>query len=362
MDKAPPSILARVLRSETEALAGLLRESLEALVGRPVQLEALPADHAELPGLFGGRELFVFPFVDADGGPLPMFLALDLPAAVATGAAFSLMNAEQAREVLASGEVPEVLRDAIGEVAGIVAGSAGKIVRSRAPEGTQAFSRGDDVRRLTPGAWPALVGEIDRGLPWDVLGFRLTIEGAESGALLLGSSDRSEGPIRLAPGEDVDTNEVLAEEKGDGGAERVEPDGASAAASLPHDPASPMSEIPRGIKVQVVGNPSDRAMAALRATLAEAGCQLLPVYSSGGAGQQASALFVVSRSPIDLRSRLESAIAKRRAGLVVACSDRPTIDLVRAARAGTADSFLVLPADRARLRYLFQRFAEVTAS
>jgi hypothetical protein len=360
VDRTPPSVLARLLRGEAGALTALLRESLEALAGRPVQLEALRADHSELSQLFGGRDLFVFPFVDGDGGPLPMFLALDHPAAVATGAAFSLMSADQARAVLASGEVPAVLLDAICEVAGIVAGSAGKLVHSRAPGPARAVCRGQDLLRITPGAWPALVGEIDYRVPWDVLGFRLAIDGAEAGALLLGSSERLEGPISPASEEEADTAEVLIDDLAIGGERRAGSDGAPAPASVRDNPPERLPGIPRGIRVQVVGDPSDLATANLRATLAEAGCQLMPVYSAGGAGPQASALFIVSRSPLDLRSRLESALVKRRAGLVVACSDRPTIDLVRAARAGTADSFLVLPADRARLRYLFQRFAEVS--
>jgi hypothetical protein len=353
-------VLARILRGGAGALAGPIQESLEALVGRPVRLEALRAEHPALSEPFGERDLFVFPFADRDGEPLPMFLALDRPAAVATGAAFSLLRADQAREVLISGEVPEVLRDAIGEVAGIVAGTAARLVRARSRDGTPAFRCAREMRRLTPGAWPALLAEIDERVPWDVIGFRLTIEGADAGALLLGSSERWEGPIGPGSEEDADTAEVLVENPPIGGGGCAEPTGAPSPFHVEGDSAVPLPEIPRGIRVQVVGNPSDRATAALRTTLAEAGCQLLPVYPAAGTGHQPSAVFVVSRSPVDLRSRLVSTIAKRRAGLVVACSDRPTIDLVRAARAGAADSFLVLPADRARLRYLLQRFAEVS--
>jgi len=359
VDRTPPSILARVLRGEAGALAGLMRESLEAVVGRPVQLEVLPADHPVLSRLFGGRDLFVFPFVDGDGGPLPMFLALDRPAAVATASAFSLMNPGRVSEALASAEVPEVLRDALCGVAGIIAGTARRIVRSRAPAGTEFFRCGHDVRRITPGAWPALVGEIDHGVPWNVLGLRLTIEGTEAGALLLGSSDRWEGPIGPGSGEDADTAEVPAENLAIGGGGRAEPVGAPPPFQLKDARTGPVPRIPRVIEVQVIGNPLDRAVAALRATLAEAGCELLPADPARGAGLQPSVVFVVSRAPIDLRSRLESAIARHRAALIVACSDLPTIDMVRAARAGTADTFLVLPADRARLHHLLQRFAEV---
>lgn len=359
MDRTPSSILARVLRGEAGALAGLMRESLEALVGRPVQLEVLPADRPVLCRLFGGRDLFVFPFVDGNGGPLPMFLAFDRPAAVATGSAFGLMSAERADAVLASGEGSEVLRDALCEVAGMLAGAARRMVRSRAPSGSESFRCGHEVRRISPGAWPALIGEIDHRVPWVVLGFRLTIEGTDAGALLFGSSDRWEGPIDPGAGEDADTAEVPAEDLTIGGGERPEWADAPAPFQVQDACTLRLPGIPRGVRVQVIGDPRDRAVAALRATLAEAGCELLPAYSAGGAGRPPGAVFVVSRAPIDLRTRLESAIVHRRAGLVVACSDRPTIEMVREARAGAADAFLVLPADRTRLRRLLQRFAEV---
>ena len=360
MDRTPPSVLARLLRGDAGALAGLMRESLEALVGRPVRLDVLRSDHPDLAELFGRRDVFVFPFVDREGGPLPMFLALDRPAAVATGAAFSLLDADRSRQVLVSGEVPAVLRDAIGEVAGIVAGTTARLVRARSHEGTPAFCCGREMRRITPGAWPALAGEVDAHVPWDVVGFRLTIEGTAAGALLLGSSERWEGPIGPGSEEDADTAEVLVEDPTIGGGGCAEPAGAPAPFQTQDARAGPPPAIPWGIRVQIVGNPSDRAVAALRATLAEVGCQLLPVHSAGAVGPQASAVFVVSRSPVDLRLRLVSTTATRRAALIIACSDRPTIDLVAAARAGAADSFLVLPADKARLRSLFQRYAEVS--
>jgi hypothetical protein len=349
-----------MLRGEAGALAGQIRESLEALVGHPVQVERLRADHPELPQLFGQRELFLFPFADADGHALPTFLALDRAAAVTTGAAFGLMSAGGVRESAVSGELPGPLLDAIREVAGILAGAARRIVRARGTDGARGFGCGHELRRIDAGAWPALVGEIDHGVRWDLLGFRLQIDGEPAGAILLGSSERWEGPLEADLDEDADTAEVFVQELapgGDGCAETVAAPaprpGAVVAAGRP-------PPIPRGIRVQVAGDPRDRATAALRTALAEAGCHVLPAYSAGGAGPQPSVLFVFSRSPIDLRMRLAAALAKRRSGLIVACSDRPTADLVRAAHAGTADSFLVLPADGLRLRRLFERFAELT--
>jgi hypothetical protein len=355
-------VLARLLRGEVSALAGQMRESLEALVGRSVQLERLPPDHPDLPRLFGERDLFLFPFDDREGRPQPTFFALDRPAAVLTGAAFSLMTHDQVRQALASGELPGTLLDAIREVAGILAGAARRILRSRQAEGITGFDCGRAVRRLVPGPWPAIVGEVDPGVPWDLLGFRLVIDGRAIGAILIGSSDRGEGLADQSADEDADTAEVPADEL------TIEDGGGTSAVGTPaprprEDEATrPVWDIPHGIRVQVVADPTDRTAAALRAALAETGCLVMPVYSSGPAGAQPSVVFVVSRSAVDLRSRLAVAAAKRRAGLIVACSDRPTVELVRAARAAAADSFLVLPVDRTRLGHLFQCFAEVSLS
>jgi hypothetical protein len=349
------------LRGEASALAGQMRESLEALVGRSVQLERLPPDHPDLPRLFGERDLFLFPFTDREGRPQPTFFALDRPAAVLTGAAFSLMTHDQVRRALASGELPATLLEAIREVAGILAGAARRILRSRQAEGITGFDCGHEVRRLVPGPWPAIIGEVDPGVPWDLLGFRLVIEGKAIGAILIGSSDATEelaGPS--ADDEDADTAEVpvaeLALEGGVGSGSA----GTSAPPREEDEATRPVRDIPHGIRVQVVADPTDRTAAALRAALAEAGCLVMPVYSSTGPGAQPSVVFVVSRSAVDLSSRLGVAAAKRRAGLIVACSDRPTVELVRAARTAAADSFLVLPADRTRLSHLFQCFAEVS--
>ncbi|MCU0223291.1 MAG: hypothetical protein MUF27_04330 [Acidobacteria bacterium] len=359
MDRTPPSVLARMLRGHAGALAGQMRESLEALVGRSVQLERLQADHPELPRLFGQRELFLFPFADGDGRALPTFLALDRPAAVATGAAFGLMNTGGVREAADPGELPEPLLGAIREVAGILGGAARRMVRARGTDRTCGFGCGHELRRVTAGAWPAIVGEIDHGVRWDLLGFRLRIDGEPAGAILLGSSERWEGPLETDLDEDADTAEVFVEEPTPGSDEYAGTAAAPAPFPANAEAAGPPPPIPQGIRVQVAGDPKDRATAALRTALAEAGCHVLPAYSAGGAGPQPSVLFVFSRSPIDLRMRLAASLAKRRAGLIVACSDRPTADLVRAAHAGTADSFLVLPADRLRLQRLFQRFAEL---
>lgn len=362
MDRTPPSVLARLLRSEVSALAGQMRESLEALVGRSVQLERLPPDHPDLPRLFGERDLFLFPFTDREGRPQPTFFALDRPAAVLTGAAFSLMTHDQVRHALASGELPGSLLEAIREVAGILGGAVRRILRSRQAEGITGFDCGHEVRRLVPGPWPAIVGEVDPGVPWDLLGFRLVIDGKAFGAILIGSSDLCEELARPSTDdEDADTAEVPVAEL------TLEGVGGSGSPGTPvprrgEDEATrPVRDIPHGIRVQVVGDPTDRTAAALRAALTEAGCLVLPVYSSGPAGAQPSVVFVVSRSAVDLRSRLGVAAAKRRAGeLIVACSDRPTVELVRAARTAAVDSFLVLPADRTRLGRLFQCFAEVS--
>jgi hypothetical protein len=360
LDTTPSGILADVLRGDAEALSGLLREALEALVGAPVRLAPLRAGHPELGARFGTRELFLFPCEDAEGEVLPMFLALDLPAAVATGGAFALMSPAQTRAVLASGEVPGALREAIGEVAGIVMRTIARLVRARAPRGTATFARGTQVRRLAPGPWPALVGVAGPARAWDVLGFGLTIDDAECGSLLLAASagDGREGPIRPIPGTDLETTEIPQDDDTIDGSGRIGRPGAAPPVPATECGAAPQA-IPPGVRVEIAGDPSDRATATLRATLAEAGCSVLPLGSAGRAGLQASVVFVVSRSSIDLRSRLEAASALRRPALVVACSDRPTIELVRTARAGAADSFLVLPADRSRLGSLFQRLVEV---
>lgn len=359
MHKAAASILARTLRGDASAILDPLREALEALIGRAVRIDPIVSGRGDLARLFGGRELYIFPFV-GHAGPAPaIFLAMDLPAAISVGAAYGLLRPAEAHRALASGIVSPALSEAIGEVASIIAGTLASVVRSHARSGEEIVLGGLGFRRRRVGPWPEIVAEVDGSVPWEARGFQLLLEGTGTGALLVAASDGRKGPVRLLPApEELDTSEIPPEDDPPtaGGLSRKirGAHGDEGAATVI------VESIPPGTAVHLVGSPGDRSVAGLRAALEAEGCEVLggrsPVLASA---RPASALFVVSRSPTDLRSRLLSMTSIRRPSLVVACSDRPTVDLVRTARDAGADSFIVLPADRARLRELFRRPVEV---
>ncbi|MBP7146494.1 MAG: hypothetical protein KBD01_03040 [Acidobacteria bacterium] len=371
------SILARLLRSEAEAVLAAFAESLEALVGRKVDVEPLPAGNAEIPILFGDRELYVFPIEAQSGTTQPALLALDLPGAVYLGASLSLMGPEQVNEVLGSGEIPEILHDSIGEVANILCGGVAKIVRLRAPSGTPEFRRGPHFERRGVGAWPDLLSAFDPdpAAPWDVLGGRLSLAGADSGTFLWAASGRKR---KAAAAEKADpaaaTGSHPATEPRITAPQPIQQPAAPAPAPReaaasperrakpePAPAASPQPWLPSALLVQVTGHPADAAVVGLRSVLDAAGASVLPSFSPVTGAQGPGALFVVSRSPVDLKSRLESIAPGRRPPLVVACSDRPTRELVQAARAAGADDFLVLPAAVDRLATVLRRFISAEA-
>jgi len=357
VQKAAASILARTLRSDVGALVAPLEEALEALIGRAARIEPIAPGRGDLARLFGGRDLFIFPFVGSTEPAPPIFLAMDLPAAISAGAAYGFAHPDEARRALASGVVPPALCEAIGEVASIMAGTLAGILRGRAAAGMEIVVEGIGFRRRRVGPWPEIVAEVDGTLPWEARGFRLLLEGSDAGALLVAASDGRTGVVRLSPDlEELDTSEIPPEE------------GALLGTGVPGEAHGEETAVtrwiaaaPPGTQVLVCGPPGDGAVAGLRVVLEEEGCEVLP-GNAAAPTRTASALFIVSRSAADMRARLTSMTAIRRPPLVIACSDRPTIDLVRAARDAAADSFLVLPADRTRVRELFRRLVEAAVS
>lgn len=384
MKHSPAHIFARIIRSDPDAVARLLAENVEALVGGKVTMELVPGNGPECAQLFGERELYVFPVEDSSGTPFPSLLAFDLEAAVYTGGAFSLMGVEQIKEVLGTGEIPEGLHDSIGEVANILCGAAVQMIRGRVAEAPQ-FRRGAGFQKKRVGPWPALLAEFGPRVPWEIVACRLSMNDESRGAIFFGASDGKTGRVTgeeieavAGPGpkpdwaaagqEAVGVDVAHAPEAGPEAQEDEErnfpplegnDDESSRAAAAPPPPrpaagrAEPLSD---SIRVLVTGNPADPQAAALRSALEATGVRLMPTLTVlTEQSHPPDALFVVSRSPTDLSIRLERVPQGRRPALVVACSDRPTRELVIAARANGADHFLVLPVGPERLRELLSR-------
>jgi hypothetical protein len=386
LKQSPAAVFAKIIRRDPDAVARVLAENVQALVGGKVDMQLVPRNGPEFAQLFGERELYVFPIEDHHGTPFPSLLAFDLPAAVYSGGAFSLMGPEQIKEVLASGEIPEVLHDSVGEVANIICGAAVHMIRNRVAEAPQ-FRRGAAFAKKSVGAWPALLAEFGPRVPWEIVACRLSAEGEGRGAIFFAASDGQKGRVTkeeiiavAGPGPEPESD--AEQEEGDdiplvagGDADEEAP-----SEPLPHAPGSKLesreddaddesmpARAPRlaeaptgdaldGLRVLVTGHPADPAAAALRSTLEGTGVRVLPAFTTPAQdGAPPDALFVVSRSPVDLRIRLERVPQGRRPPLVVACSDRPTRDLVMAARGAGADDFLVLPTTVERLRGLLGR-------
>jgi hypothetical protein len=387
VNPSPAAVFAKIIRRDPDAVARVLAENVEALVGGKVNMELVARDGPDFATLFGDRDLYVFPIEDHHGTPFPSLLAFDLPAAVYSGGAFSLMGAEQIKEVLNSGEVPDILHDSIGEVANIICGAAVHMIRGKVAEAPQ-FRRGANFRKTHVGPWPSLLAEFGPRVPWEIVACRLSMGGEDRGTIFFSASDGEKGRVTrdeiiAVAGPDPNPPEAPVEEE-DVALDGSTPPAADGEQSAPASdleqydeseeekdeqeapparrPTPPSAAAPgqdnnvSGMRALVSGHPADPAAAALRSSLEAIGVHVLPAFTIPT--EQASApdaLFVVSRSPVDLSIRLERVAVTRRPAIVIACSDRATRDLVVVSRNAGADDFLVLPAVPDRLRGLLSK-------
>lgn len=381
MSTSPAAIFAKIIRKDPEAVARVLAENVEALVGGKVSMELVPRNSDQFATLFGDRELYVFPIEDHSGTPFPSLLAFDVPAAIHSGGAFSLMGPEQIKEILRGAEVPEILHDSIGEVANIICGAAVHMIRTRVAEAPQ-FRRGAGFGRKHVGTWPSLLAEFGPRVPWEIVACKLSMNGEDRGAIFFSASDGEQGKVTREeiiavagpgpepepepPAEDDDIPLIPDDEP----VEAPAPPAPAPRPAAPPPVAEPSWGEPDGlddddqpahdqrerVRAMVTSLPADPAAAGLRSTLEAVGALVMPAFAASS--EQVAppdAMFIVSRSRVDLGIRLERFPPGRRPGLVIACSDRPTPELVRAARGAGADDFLVLPASVERLRALLQK-------
>lgn len=390
----PVAVLARLMREEGEKLLDSLAQNLEALLGHPVKLEAIDPRDEAVSQSFGGAPVYVFPIEDQQSHPLPSLLAIDFGGAVNAGAAFSLMGAEQIEEVLSSKEIPETLHDSIGEVANVLCGAAVNVLRDLLPEDPD-YHRGSHFELVEAAAWPGLLSRVDASLGWDLVAARLLIDGEKKGALVLAASAGAEGMIRPeeiaaaasvdseatdpppeaadadsvsadpevapSPAAAVDPPEVRESKAEDGGAASRMSGEAMDEAGEKADTGENAGTGPcQGLSAQLAAHGADAGALGLRSLLEKCG---VTVRSAQTSEAQSDALFVVSRSPTDMVIRLESlARPPQRPSLVIACSDRPTRDMVVAARSAGVDAFLVLPTTRDKLTELLAKIPSPAAT
>jgi hypothetical protein len=402
----PGALFTKFLRKHPAEILGMMGSNVEALTGQTVEVRQLDISSDELSKRFSGRQIYLFPIADHASNPLNALLALDFSGAVHTGASFSLMGAEQVKEVLKSKDVPEILHDSIGEVANILCGAVLDYVRENSEENPE-FRRGDTFELIRPGPWPDLLSRIGSGVDWQVIGGELLLEGEEKGALLLAAGEpKSEQDAGDQPAEASEPGEAAAS-GGPGtvttppatGAEEAGPEGAAAdspaesarqgsapadtpaaggpepesrdtpsseAASPGPPPASssPQRELSpsalQSLRVVLACRPADPMALDLKEQLARLGVSHVQVASGR---VSADVAIVISRSATDLEARIR-AIAESDAppALVVAASDLPKPELVKAASKAGVGGFLVLPASSAQLKGLLARVPEPAAA
>ncbi len=372
-------LLAKVIRREPEALGRAVAQGAETLFGRRASVELLKVGGPSLAALFGGRRLFVFPLRDERAAVCPAFLTMDATAAVRCAAACASLPSTQVKMLLASGAVPNPLRQALGQAASALCAAASAVVRARKPQAAELL-RGPVCKEIAVGPWPALLVQFSPRAPWEIVACRLIVAGEKCGAILFAASD---GRRADTTGESADTAAASGEgaatapvgdgpvrtsrPKSEAPPDRYTTGGCTSAArpdnrapqsnnSPPQSDNSPPQARAAQTCVLVMGQPTDPATAWLETSLKEAGtCVLAGVAALVRSGRHPDALFVVSRSPTDLAARLASALAGGRPAMVVACSDWPTQDMVVAARNAGVDEFLVLPAATERLRSILDR-------
>ena len=107
---------------------------------------------------------------------------------------------------------------------------------------------------------------------------------------------------------------------------------------------------------KIHGWPGDPLHLHLSEIVERLGAKVLPFDASASDGSPATAALVVTRSAADLQIRLDKLTSSEsRPSVIVACSDRPTLQLVSIARKHGADDFLVLPGDDETLRAALTR-------
>lgn len=380
----------------------MMGSNVEALTGQSVEIRPLDPSSGDLGKRFGSRQLYLFPIADHASNPLNALLALDFSGAVHTGASFSLMGAEQVKEVLSSKQVPEILHDSIGEVANILCGAALDYVRENSDENPE-FRRGDEFELIRAKPWPDLLERVGTGVEWQVIGGELLIDGEEKGALLLAAGEQAEAsedtsgettqePARAA-GSGVatvstgqaDADGVAASEADSAGPEGSSQDSASAAEggsvsaggvetgaddagtapraagegtdAAPAAPtassSAPSAEELRDLHVALACQPADPNALRLRDQLEDLVAQTSWLSGSDGG---AEVVIVISRSATDLEARVRSiASGESPPPLIVGCSDRPTRELVMAARRAGVGAFLVLPTGSSQLKEVLAR-------
>jgi hypothetical protein len=356
----PAALFAGFLRDRSAEILDMMGSNVEALTGQSVEIRAFEGGDDEIGKRFAGRRIYLFPIEDHASNGIPALLALDFGGAVHAGAAFSLMGAGQIKEVLTSKEVPEILHDSIGEVANILCGAALDFVREHADENPE-FRRGDTFELVRAGPWPDILDRVAKNIDWQLAGGRLVLDGEEKGAILFAAGEpRAEQPDEdgsaktgaAADGPQASAEEASpapAEADGDGEEEDSQQarESAAGAAGGPHD-----SEF-RGLRVTLACHPADTNALRLREQL----CSLGAEVSWSGAGSDAvDVAVVISRSPTDMEARVRTLRdGESPPRLVVGSSDRPTRDLVVAARKSGVGGFLVLPTSSAELRELLGR-------
>lgn len=364
MSKDPAAIFAGFINKHPAEILDMMSSNVEALTGQTVEIDDFAPDSDDMAQKFGGKKIYVFPISDHASNPLPGLLALDFTGAVHSGAAFSLMGPGQIKEVLQSKEVPEILHDSIGEVANILIGAALDFVRERV-DGSPEFRRGDTFELVRCGPWPDLLNRVADNVTWRTVGGRLLIEGEEKGAILFASGEPMlEQPAAAPEGETADGAKAAASSEPQG-AEPDSPDAGegaaddAAAAQAEPTPGGPAGSL-SGLRVDLACHPADTGGMTLREQLTTLGA------SVGQAGERpgaADAVIVISRSPRDLQARVASLGGPEvRPGCIIACSDRPTQELVLAARTSRVSGFLVLPTSADRLYELLSKVTPAPAS
>ncbi len=305
MADASRSDIFTLIRNDPDRLLAEIAETLGAVVGEACSLAADDGRDAHAP--FSATGCWVITWhAPGDDGPEGL-VALDAPAVIRAGGALAMLPSDAISAALASGEVPEKMAASLPGIGNLLVGALAKLC------GGTELAAGDAEAR-DAGPWPAVVAGAGENAAH--LCARLAVGDEQNAGTLLVVSTPT-------PGSEGDAGEPLS-------AGRVQ--------NLD------------GMTVRMVGRPGDPAQVALADVVEALGGRVLQMHQNSLLADPPAAVFVVSRSPSDLRARMETIAADdERPALVVACSDRPTRDLVLTARQSGASDFLVLPTTRERL-------------
>lgn len=347
-DEEPVSIatttsLARLIDEKPAVVLGALAESYRAVVGVDLKVRPLSNDEHALSTRFGEARVTVFPLLESHARSPQALLVFDRRAALFAGGSFTMMSHEQIRSLAEqNAPLPAVVDESLPEVASLLVDAVASALATEMGESRTWQITGGVHIDAEP--WPALLDEFaPPGAPWRLASARLSFRDDECGTVLLAAIDQDGSASKLMSAADRTRADALAS--------ALEAVVFAPAAKDPNGQA-----VPAGLLALIAAPHGDLAARQLRQRLTRMGVGVSRHRRWEEGARTPDLLFVVCRSASEAHLKLQDVHQRpERPPMVVVCSDRPTRELVVAARRGHADGFLVLPPETVRLEEILAR-------